>query len=124
MSREWTEEEVRSHFMEHVRIMIKYWAGTHPTSNVPEERTTEERISGFAHSMLAAIDGCSGDLPGFVLAPKFLLAPFSTEEDREYYKEEGKNYYPVNNDDVNCDIAGNLHAQLYQKECDVDKKEY
>ena len=120
MSREWTPEEVRSHFIEHVRVMIKYWADV--KEHMGETYSDEDRISGFAHSLLAAIDGCA-EMPGFALAPKFLLVPLPCDSDREYHESVGENYYPVNND-VNCDIAGSLHELLYQKEGELDEKEF
>ena len=65
-SREWTEEEVRSHFIRHVRHMVDYWAGL-GNSNVDPDTSPRDRIMGFAHSMLAAIDGSSVAIPSFVL---------------------------------------------------------
>lgn len=119
-TREWTPEEVRSHFLEHVRILIKHWANV--KEHLGETYSDEDRISGFAHSLLAAIDGCAG-LPGFALAPKFLLVPVPHHDDKEYHELQGENYYPVNND-VNCDIAGDLHRLLYQKEGELNEKEF
>jgi hypothetical protein len=100
-SREYTTDEIREQFMNHVRMLIEYW------DNV-DRQTTKEKIEGFAHSLLATIDGSSMDLPGFILAP----APH--HEDKQYYIDKGENYYPENQSD--SDIAGYLHEILFRKE--------
>jgi len=99
-SREFTTDEVREQFMNHVKMLIDYW------DNV-DDRTTKEKISGFAHSLLATIDGSSVELPAFVLAP----APH--ESDKNYHIENQENYY-AENENVKCDIAGGLHDLLYK----------
>ena len=98
--REFTTEEVREQFMNHVRMLIDYW------DNV-EDRTSKEKISGFAHSLLATIDGSSAELPAFV------LAPVPHESDKDYHIDNEENYYSENQN-VNCDIAGGLHDLLYK----------
>lgn len=99
-SREFTTEEVREQFMNHVRMLIEYW-------DKIDQRTSKEKIEGFAHSLLATIDGSSAALPAFILAP----APH--ESDKEYHISMNENYY-ADNENVKCDIAGGLHDLLYK----------
>ena len=95
--REYTTEEIREKFMNHIRGLIDYWDGV-------EKETTKEKIEGFAFSLLATLDGSSMDLPGFVLAP----APH--EDDKQYHIDNNENYYPENVSD--SDIAGYLHELI------------
>lgn len=103
MSREKTEEEVRDEFLNHIRGLVVYW-------NKVDDRDCEEKLSGLAFSILAALDGCSGGLCGFIVAPS------PHEDDKQYHIDEGRNYYAENyNSDVKCDIAGGLHDLFYEK---------
>lgn len=111
MAREKTREEVRDEFMDHVRMLVDYWAETTPHDG--RQYLCRDRISGFAHSLLTTIDGCSAGVPGFILAP----APHP--EDKKYHQEEGSDWYPENHEsDVKCDIGGGLHELLYTREPD------
>ena len=111
-SREWTEEEVRSHFLNHVHAMVEFWLRDDlDLKGSPDE--LRERLEGLAFSILSTIDGSSVDVPAFILAPKFLLVPCPHPEDKEWLIQEGENYYrPVNEDDIAMDIAGDLHHQF------------
>jgi hypothetical protein len=100
-TRAWTEDEVRVKFLNHVWAMARYWASL-DGSNVGENETPLSRITGFAHSLLAAIDGSAMALPAFKLIP----VPHPT--DRVFHKAEGENWYPGD-----VDIAGSLHELLY-----------
>lgn len=105
MSREKTVDEVRKEFISHVAAMIRYW-DTQVTGD------TRCKLEGLAHSILAALDGCAGGLPGFI------VAPCPHPDDKQYYIDEGENYYREINDDDICDIAGSLHEEIvkyYQK---------
>jgi len=102
MSRELTKEEVRTKFLKHVWGMIEYW------DTMVGEKTSGEKLSGLTHSILAAIDGCSTDLPGFILAPS------PHESDKQYLIDNDEDYFPENHEnDVNADIGGCLHELLY-----------
>lgn len=101
--REYTTEEVRDKFLSHVSRMVDYW--------LRESRTpaTEEKMEGLAFSILTALDGCSADLPGFIVAP----SPHA--DDKEYLRESGKNWYPENTADaITCDIGGGLHEHWHR----------
>jgi len=101
--REYTEEEVRSQFLDHIRVMADYW------ENNVGQKTIKERLEGLAFSILVAIDGGTS-------LPSFILAPRPHEDDKEYCIEEEENYYPQNHEsNVNCDIAGCLHEQFFKK---------
>ena len=84
MSREYTKEEVKEQFLNHVRMLIEYW------DKESAKETQTERLEGLAFSILSAIDGESASLPQFVLAPLV--------------------YYPEN--PIECNISGDLHDSL------------
>ena len=100
-SREYTTEEIREQFINHVRDLIDYWDKT-------DRETSKEKLEGLAFSLLATIDGSSVDLPAFILA----TAPH--ECDKQYHINNNENYYPENQSDSN--IAGFLHELFYKKE--------
>jgi hypothetical protein len=103
--REYTPEEVKQHFLDHIWEMIEYWDKLKPRTGARSQR---ERLEGLAFSLLVTLDGCSGGMPGFIVAPS------THESDKEYHKEQGENWYPQNNDaKVNCDIGGTLHDDFY-----------
>lgn len=98
-SRAYTMEEVREKFLAHVREMVLYWEREDRKPDV------HDKLSGLAFSILSALDGCSGDIPGFQVIPS------AHPDDRKYHEERGENWYP---DD--CDIAGGLHEHFYKRE--------
>lgn len=103
MSKEYTEEEVRKQFLDHVRMLVEYWDSI-------DKETTKEKLSGLAFSILSAIDGSSVGLPAFV------LAPLPHESDKQYRIDNNEDYYPENHEsDVKCDIGGTLHELFYKK---------
>lgn len=100
---EYTTDEVREKVLNHIRGMVKYWAGI-------EKDNVEEQLDGLAFSILTMLDGCSMDLPGFI------VAPYPHESDKEYAIDCGKKYYPQNLDiPVKGDIAGSLHDHFHIK---------
>lgn len=102
-SREYTEEEVRQQFLDHVRHLVNYWDKESRVAN------QKERLNGLAFSILSAIDGCSASLPSFI------LAPLPHEDDKQYHIDNGDNYYPENHKlDIKCDIAGDLNENFYK----------
>jgi hypothetical protein len=106
--RQYTEDEIRAMFLQHVWAMIDYWANVDEGKH--DIRGRREMLSGFAHSMLAAIDGCSVGLPGF------LLIPYPHESDREYLQGQGDNWFPeFHATEEVCDVSGgSLHELLYR----------
>ena len=96
--RAYTEKEVREHFLNHVRNMIRYWHGE------TQATTTLDKMEGLAFSILSCIDGCSMALPGFKMTPN------PDKSDKQYSIDNGENWYPTN-----IDIAGSLHDQLLNK---------
>jgi len=105
---ELTREQVIDNFLRHIKGITKYWA----TIDLKENDNIEYRCEGVAFSILTMLDGCSGDMPGFI------VAPYPHEEDKEYtIKSDGENaeWYPQNHEsEVNCDIAGGLHELFHQ----------
>ncbi len=108
--REYTTEEVREQFLDHIAHMIVYWEqeGRAPT--------LREKMSGLAFSFLTTLDG-GGDLPGFIVAPT------PHESDRKYHQEQGENWYPENHEStVVCDIAADsLHEHWHRKPDGTDR---
>ncbi len=104
MPREYTADEIREMFLDHVRHCISYWA------TLPEPKSIKDRLSGLTHSIFASLDGCTLQLPGF------LIIPNSNEEDKQYYIDNDENYFPIPPDVELCDIGGGLHELLYSKE--------
>ena len=105
LSREYTTEEIREQFLDNVRMLVNYWDRT------PKE-TTKEKLEGLAFSILTILDGCAGDLPGFIVAPS------SHPDDKQYHIDNEENYYPENHeieDKIKGDIAGGLHESFYRK---------
>ncbi|MCX6764838.1 MAG: hypothetical protein NTU58_04035 [Candidatus Nealsonbacteria bacterium] len=59
-----------------------------------------ERTNGAIFSLLAIIDGEGTELPGFILAPN------PHPKDKNFYKKEGKNWFPENfKSNVKSDIG-------------------
>lgn len=114
MAKELTDDEVRERFLRHVWVMIEYWAGENG-SNVPKEYDSRKRLSGFAHSLLGAIDGTAMALPSFALAPT------PHPDDKEFKRSEGEDWYPSAGE-VDHDIAGGLHEHLYKVDPRAQRK--
>ena len=102
MSRAWTEEEIREQFLDHVRNTIDYWKTVDLDLKVfPNEDELTRRMNGLAFSILTALDGEAMAVPGFKVIPN------SHPDDKQYYIDNGENWYP---DDI--DIGGCLHEEL------------
>lgn len=96
MSREYTADEVRRQFIQHIRVMIDYWDKTN--------NSTRDKLEGVAFSILVALDGSAAALPSFI------VAPLPHPDDKQYHISNGENYYPQNDESsVNCNISGSLH---------------
>jgi hypothetical protein len=95
--RQYTNDEVKEMFLQHVKALVQYWAG-----GLVGDKPAAERLDGLAFSILATIDGSSAVLPAFILAPM----PHSG--DKDYNLSHGENWFPEA-PDVECDIAGTLH---------------
>ena len=100
---EYTKDEVRQLFINHVKEWVDYW---HNESRKPD---TKDKLEGLARSILVMLDGYSAGLPAFI------VAPFPSPEDKEDSKENGENWFPENDDElVKCNIAGCLHDLFYK----------
>lgn len=100
MPKEKTTHEIREAFLQHIWVLIDVW--------FEQEHSERERMEGLAFSILSMLDGCSADLPGFIVAPCPL------EEDMKYHIENGEDYYPYNDiDAIKGDIAGSLHELFH-----------
>lgn len=105
-AREYTAEEVRELFLRHVWTMIDYW------EKQPQERRSV--VEGIAFSILAALDGASIEIPGFKVIPE------PHEDDKEYSRAQGENWFPFYNATEPCDIGGSLHDMFYPVKEKID----
>jgi hypothetical protein len=102
--REYTMEEVREIFLNHVNNMVHFW-------NDQDEGNQLDRLNGLAFSILAALDGAS------MAVPYFIVAPNAYSGDKNYHKERGENWFPPNDDaKVRCSISGCLHEIFCNKD--------
>lgn len=100
--RQLTEAEVRENFLHHMWIIVDEWAKS------DREHSVRERISGAVFSVLAALDGCSTDIPGFAVAPS------PHKDDKEYKKQRGLDWYPKSDESkIKYDIGGTLHERFH-----------
>jgi len=102
MSRQYTRDEVRDLFLDHVRDLIAYWA------NVSSDCSHEQRLEGLAHSILAVIDG-EGQLPAFAVIPS------PHPDDKSYRQQEDMNWFPELKVELKNDIGGDLHQKLLEE---------
>lgn len=99
-SREFTEEETREAFLNHIRELVDYW-------DTADKETTKEKLNGLAFSILVALDGEAVSLPAFILAPS------PHKDDKQYRIDSKDNYYAENHDsNVKCNISGSLHNEF------------
>jgi hypothetical protein len=99
--RAFTKEELRKGFLDHLRIMARYWAA----SNHP--MTKHELCESVIFSVLCAIDGVAGNVP-FSLD----LVARPHPDDKQSCIEDGENWVKdgmVINDD------GYLHDEWFIK---------
>lgn len=97
--RELTQEEVREKFLAHVWDTIRYWESL-------EGKTEREKLEEVAFSLLVLLDRGSGEMPGFLVAPR------PHETDKDFHAKHGEPWFPENHEieeQVNCNIAGSLH---------------
>lgn len=88
-TRAYTAEELRNNVLDHVRLMVEYWA-TLPGLD------TAARCDGVAFSILTMIDGSADQ-------PPMALVSIASDDDKQYSVEKGENWVEhgtVINDDV------------------------
>lgn len=103
-AKEITREEARYLFLKHMVSMVDYW------ENESRATTSKEKLEGLLFSILAALDGSSAEIPGYILIPS------THDSDKEYAIKQGYDYYP------HCeelpkgvyDIGGTLHEHLHE----------
>jgi len=104
MSKEKTVDEIREEFLAHVRVLIDYWD---TVGGVDAPKTQKDRLAGLAFSIMSTLDGCSMDVPGFLVIPNV------HESDKQFNIDNGEDWYPKTPDiDDACDIGGCLHELL------------
>ena len=95
-TRELTDEETRDRLFGHLEALIDYW------ENQGESR--RDAMEGLVFSILVTLDGESGGLPAWILAPD------PHPEDREFHKNRGENWFPENDFLlVSFNLSGTLH---------------
>lgn len=95
--REYTPEEVRAMFLQHIRTLVKYW------ERVPQAPTAREKLEGLAFSILVTLDGEADGLPAFD------VVPCPHESDKDYHRDEGENWFPSG-----VPLPGALHEYFHQ----------
>jgi hypothetical protein len=78
-ARAYTPEEMRSKMLSHMKTLVKYWSN--------EKSDSYEACDGLAFSILTMFDGSTMSVPAMDIIP----AP--CEEDLEYHKERGENWF-------------------------------
>ena len=102
MSQEKSKEEVRGEFIDNIKLLIDIWDNT-------TNETPRSKLEGLAHSILTMLDGGSGNICGFI------VAPLPHQDDKQYCIDNNKDYYPQNHEsNVSCDIGGGLHELLFR----------
>lgn len=101
MSREYTRDEVRDLFLDHVHALVDYWELENRKPSI------REKLDGLAFSILCALDGVAVGLPRF----RVVADPHPNDED--YYRCEGENWYPEA--DLDNNISGELHERFFNK---------
>lgn len=89
MSRALTPEELRNNVLDHVRLMVEYWASLPGLD-------AHSRCDGVAFSILTMIDGSADQ-------PPMALVALSSDEYKQHSVEKGENWVEhgtVINDDV------------------------
>jgi hypothetical protein len=103
--RAYTNEEVQEQIESHILALIRYWESVdldHPKGTQDKTQSdTYSRLEGLAHSIMAALDGNSGALPGFA------IIPIIHDGDVAFHKSEGENYYKGIRSHK-YDVGGNL----------------
>lgn len=91
--RAYTVEEMRNMVIEHLAMMARYWA----TANLGRPEFKEHlaskgeilyRLEGLVFSFLVMLDGGSGDMPAFDLSPS------PHEDDEDFHRKNGENWWP------------------------------
>lgn len=95
--RAYTPEEVRDTLLNSIRETAKYWAEQ-------PNKTPLEIANGVAFSILATLDGCQVGCPGFSLKVAV------HEDDKQYHKDRGENWYK-NGQSLGCFF---LHDHFHQ----------
>lgn len=116
-SREYTPEEVQEKFLKVVWNLVDHW------EKEGRAHTSQAKLEGLAHSIMALIDGNVGFMPAFI------LAPLPHKEDKSYYESQGQNFFPCNprskktgaSTRVKCDIGGHLAYKLFRIKEQLDK---
>lgn len=102
--RAYTEDEIRTMLLRHMRSLAKYWATTKLDRKFEtKEAEMIDRCEGVVHSILTTLDGCSIVLPGFQIIPN------PHPDDKQYHLDHGENYFPDEGD-----ISGFLHESFYK----------
>ena len=97
-----TKEEMRAAILEYMHGMVRYWANCEVRPD-----TVEQRISGFAFSVLTMIDGCTLAIPALNLSAE------TSEEHKAYMRDEGENWWPTG-EPINDDLM--LHECWHKAE--------
>jgi hypothetical protein len=108
--REYTSEEIREQFFDHIDRLIEYWG-----SDDVKHRNTQERLEGLAFSFLTMLDGAPVNMLG-----GFRVFPNCHGGDPEYLKDQGENWWPPNEGESN--LRGEITTMFHEAWCARDRK--
>ena len=108
--KEYSREEVREILLKKIKECIWYWE--------KRDTSTKNKLSGLAFSILTVLDGDTLELP------KFIVAPDPQPEDKDYCIRRYKNWFPENENDINCDLGGSLHEFFHETTIKIHGIEY
>ncbi len=99
ISREITKAEGRKLFLKSVWGRIEFCHRM--------DATESDKLETLAHSILALLDGCDSEMPGF------LVIPNPHPDDEDFKKARGENYFKCASTEE--DIAGPLHEMMFKE---------
>ncbi len=96
MSRAYTAEETRAHFLDNVKNLACYWA------SLPN-KSPQERCDGVAFSLLCLLDGVHMGFP----AVDLLMSPHP--DDQKFHEEEDSDWYEMGQKINDCMLHEMYH---------------
>lgn len=96
MSRAYTEDEVRKHFLDQLKALADYWAIT--------GQDPQDACEGLVFSILALLDGVA-------LMPAFEVRLSPHPDDKQFHQDQGENWYEPGTEVTD----GSLHDAWSQK---------
>ena len=109
MSRQYTLEEARDLYLDHIRGLVRYWNQDRLGSKNDPPKSQLDRLSGLAFSILVLFDG-GAELPGC------LIIPNPHPSDKQYCIDEDTDYFPNPPQIEAMDIAEKTLHEFWHQE--------